>query len=204
MARHALELEAVSSSGPAVLHHGLPRHDSGQPSGYAVRWRLMVDARDGASPSGSAGGAVGLSALAASSLHPSTAPGGNLGIQGGQLYTANILSCLRTGFDGVDRRDRGRIRREAGGQQPKTTPERRTLFNLRAPPDGDHLHCLGYAELMMPWPEYILPLVRESDIHNSLWRTGGAARSCNSPTATPATESTSLQLTRTLFDDYSV
>lgn len=102
MARHALELEglilkarpAASSSGPAVLHHGLPRHDSGQPSGYAVRWRLMVDARDGASPSGSAGGAVGLSALAASSLHPSTAPGGNLGIQGGQLYTANILSCL--------------------------------------------------------------------------------------------------------------
>ncbi|EZF32037.1 hypothetical protein H101_04366, partial [Trichophyton interdigitale H6] len=94
--------------------------------------------------------------------------------------------------------------RRAASQQPKTTPERRTLFNLRAPPDGDHLHCLGYAELMMPWPEYILPLVRESDIHNSLWRTGGAARSCNSPTATPATESTSLQLTRTLFDDYSV
>lgn len=114
------------------------------------------DARDGASPSGSAGGAVGLPALAASSLsigstlrqhREATWASGETTIHGRYTLAHKLraIENLPTGlctyihtysvhvytphpdgrdFEGVDRRDRGRMKRQA-----KEAPERWTAVH---------------------------------------------------------------------------
>lgn len=116
------------------------------------------DARDGASPSGSSGFIRTRSQQPEHRSHPSTPPGGNLDsgettIHGRYTLAQKLraienlptelctyiymrtcvhLPSRRTGFDAVDRRDRGRIRREAGRRQAKRRRQREGRCSISA------------------------------------------------------------------------